>query len=944
MKHENNICRLNFTCGYLYRKGVGVCLFALALPLSAQVPGSALDHMLQRPKVAKHFENKTFGDHLFVEGGIGVNSIVTRSSSHFDKTGLTGELGIGDWVTPLHGWRIGFKGGKFSGESNNPNVMGVSLDYLLNITALSISNLRDSTYSRPRTLEFIGDMGVDYINASKNGAHQNVLGAHLGLRGQVNVSRFGYLYVEPMIGIYSDKITNESNWRGYRFAASVAAGLGYRLQEKSSSTSAFEDDGNFLNHTFVSLTGGPSALLQNGGSQTKYAGGRVGGYIGKWFNPYSGLRLGALASTYKQEGHQRVKALNASIGYLWNMHNTFGGYDPDRTFWINAVADASINASASGDGHKLTPGFGAGLQANFHLAKGTDFFVEPRVDAYKKEYAVYGPTIKKLNAAGSIMAGLTFTQGGDTRTQLTRNDNFESLTPYDHLFIEAGAGGALAGTSSNVSHPFSHIRPAAFVGIGKWFNATSGVRLWGQFAQIEAQDDNRVKTVSAGADYLWNINNAFHGYDPDRRFELIGSLGANLAVHGGENKVYPGLQVGLKGLWHMNRMWGLFIEPQAQLHSKKYLEQFTTPGIRSDVTATLMAGLQVYLHGYQPAESRERFNDTERKDFFSIAAGAYTHANALRTKENYGITGRLSYGRWYTPVSAWRLSLTGQVNPQSGNRYGSILAGGDYLADLTTLTFGYDEDRIVSVRGLAGINFGIDYKRGNTHFDSDLHAGGQLAVRTGRQVELYIEPQVAYRLDKRFDSRMKRIMPQVALGLNYRLKPVSDHTASDESDQKHFVSLGIGTGLYSGTVTSISPTKRKFSFDIDLTYGQWQTKAHGWQAGISDATIQKHGKGNMHITTIHADYLRNLLSATSTSAFRLTGVAGITGNIGSREGYRPTYAFGLELGVQAGVAVNDHVEIYAEPIGTLMQKNIERHNDHPAEAQASLMIGTKVSF
>lgn len=945
MNNEKNIGRINFTSGCLYKKGVGVCLFALAMPLSAQVPGSALNYMLQRPKVAKHFENKTFGDHLFVEGGVGVNSIVTRSSSHFSKIGLTGQLGIGDWVTPLHGWRLGVQGGKLSGESNNPNVMGVSLDYLLNLTALSLSTLRDSTYSNPRTFELIGDMGVDYIYTSNNGNHQNALGAHLGLRGQVNVSRFGYLYVEPMIGLYSDKITNESNWRGYRFAASIAAGLGYRLQEGHRSSTAFEDDGHFLNHTFISFTGGPSAILQNGGSQTKYSGGRAGAYIGKWFNPYSGLRLGAMASTYKQEDHQRVKALNASIGYLWNMHNTFGGYDPDRTFWINAVADASINASASGDGRHLTPGIGAGLQGNFHLGKGVDFYLEPRVDAYKKEYAVYAPTMKKLNVAGSIMAGLTFTQGGDTRTQLARNDDFKAVTPYDHLFIEAGAGLSLPGISSAVSHPFTYTRPAAFVGIGKWFNATSGVRLWGQFAQIEGRENDRVKTVSAGADYLWNINNAFHGYDPDRHFELIGELGANLAVHGGENnKVYPGLQVGLKGLWHMNKMWGLFIEPQAQLHSKNYLAQFTTPGVRSDVTATLMAGLQIYMNGYEPTENRERFDATERKNFFSVDAGGFANASGLREKTNYGATGRLSYGHWYSPVSAWRLSLTGQVNPQSGHRFASILAGGDYIADLSTLSYGYNEDRVVSLRALAGLNFGADYTSGKAHFVSDIHGGGQLAFRTGRNVELYVEPQVAYRLDKRYDSRMKRTQPQVLFGLNYRLKPASDKTPVANDSKKRFAGVAIGTGVYSGTVTSMSPTRRKFSLDFDLSYGQWQTAAHGWQVGLSDATIQKYGKGNMHITTLHADYLRNLLSANSTSAFRLTGVAGVTGNIGTREGYRPTYAFGLEVGVQAGVAVSDNVEIYAEPIGTLMQKNIQRHNDHPVEAQARLMLGTKINF
>lgn len=386
--------------------------------------------------------------------------------------------------------------------------------------------MRDSTYSNSRMFELIGKAGVDYVYTTNNSVHTNALGAHLGLRGQVNLSRFGYFYLEPMVGLYSDKIAQESNWRGYRFAAPWLPDWAIVCR-------------NTRPMVCLKRRTLPQPHLREShrrsfvtASEQRFAN-EICRRTCRWLHrqmvlPLFGSALGALASTYKQEGHQHVKALNASVGYLWNMHNTFGGYDPNRTFWVNAVADASINASASGDGRKLSPGFGAGLQANFHLAHGVDFFIEPRVDAYKKGYAAYGPVMKKLNAAGSIMAGLTFMQGGDTRTQLARNDDFKQETAYDHLFLEAGIGGALPGTSSAAGHPFTYVRPAAFMGVGKWFNATSGVRLWGQAAQIEGREDDRVKTVSVGADYLWNINNAFHGYDPDRRFELIGSLGANL--------------------------------------------------------------------------------------------------------------------------------------------------------------------------------------------------------------------------------------------------------------------------------------------------------------------------------------------------------------------------------------------------------------------------------
>jgi hypothetical protein len=45
-----------------------------SLSVMGQVEGSALDHLLQRRPVAKHYEDKKFGDHLFVEGGMGVNT------------------------------------------------------------------------------------------------------------------------------------------------------------------------------------------------------------------------------------------------------------------------------------------------------------------------------------------------------------------------------------------------------------------------------------------------------------------------------------------------------------------------------------------------------------------------------------------------------------------------------------------------------------------------------------------------------------------------------------------------------------------------------------------------------------------------------------------------------------------------------------------------------
>ena len=43
------------------------------------------------------------------------------------------------------------------------------------------------------------------------------------------------------------------------------------------------------------------------------------------------------------------------------------------------------------------------------------------------------------------------------------------------------------------------------------------------------------------------------GYNPDRIFDLIGSVGVNLAYTSkSDHKFQPGINAGIQGLWHVN--------------------------------------------------------------------------------------------------------------------------------------------------------------------------------------------------------------------------------------------------------------------------------------------------------------------------------------------------------------------------------------------------------
>ena len=74
--------------------------------------------------------------------------------------------------------------------------------------------------------------------------------------------------------------------------------------------------------------------------------------------------------------------------------------------------------------------------------------------------------------------------------------------------------------------------PQASVSIGKWLSPYSGLRLVGTGGfftnyvvpgSVKAGKLRHV-SVSGGLDYLWNITSTMSGYNPDRIFDLIGSV------------------------------------------------------------------------------------------------------------------------------------------------------------------------------------------------------------------------------------------------------------------------------------------------------------------------------------------------------------------------------------------------------------------------------------
>lgn len=173
---------------------------------------------------------------------------------------------------------------------------------------------------------------------------------------------------------------------------------------------------------------------------------------------------------------------------------------------------------------------------------------------------------------------------------------------------------------------------------------------------------------------------------------------------------------------------------------------------------------------------------------------------------------------------------------------------------------------------------------------------------------------------------------------------------SDKPSTPNFVSVGIGTGVYTGNFNTAGGAQR-YTFIADASFGHWFNHASGVHAGISNSVVQHwHKRHNQNLTAIHADYMLNIKSAvtgepTEDQLFQLTGLAGVQMGISSESGRKTRLAPALNGAIQAGMRLSPSIEIYLEPSATIYTKKIEAaHSEHPADGELRLSIGTKLHF
>ena len=708
-------------------------LAAAGAPLCsrAQLEKSALEYMLQRPQVAKSYKDKKFMDHMFMDFGFGANLM----GRHNVEAGPTAELGIGDWISPEHGLRLNFYGGAYKISGKKVKYASAALDYMLNITAVA----QYGNSYRQRPFELYGIAGIDASYSRENRHNDHGFGAPLGLRGQLALSDFTYLYLEPRAGVVQDNVSQVQSWRNLRPVASMTMGFGVRMPDRrrGNTRGNYGTPHSFADGIFVSAMAGPMYMGSTHIDEWRdNMGMTVGVSLGKWLDNCNALQINLNTTTFKQYGETRMRAVGARLDYLLNLHNAFGGMNPDRRFWVNTIAGGGFNYSRDWyTESRYTWNLGAGLQANFRLSRDINFVLEPRFDVYNHRWAPNAYTYDKIDATASLMAGFVYTY----HEALSAKAHKEEATKMRRSSF--GISGGMAVRLFQYDE-WKRYMPVARISYTHWNAPMAGWRYSVQGMFGRPINDRYYGAATAGFDWMTDLTAVTYGCDNSRTLSVRSLLGVNLGADHSEftrlnSDVHGGGQLAFR------------LSPHVSLTAETQLGYELTSRYNGYRSHRLQPQVQLGVEYNLQRSSRNKDLDEapERKNFVFISAGTGFYTGNLGMGGSIGrnmtVLTDVGYGHWFSGISGIQVSVGNTLIPSQklGSKTISSLRA-DYMMNLKSAVTGEpSDDQLVQVTGLLGAQVSVSTKEHRSpNYAPGIHAAIQTGFRVSPHVELYFEP------------------------------------------------------------------------------------------------------------------------------------------------------------------------------------------------------------
>lgn len=486
-----------------------------------------------------------------------------------------------------------------------------------------------------------------------------------------------------------------------------------------------------------------------------------------------------------------------------------------------------------------------------------------------------------------------------------------------HIFGAIGVGVSTVGDSFR-----SFGRPGFNVGgqLGGWFTPIHGMRLSAEVGQLSVHKYvPRAWYGSIGADYLINLSALQGGYNPARRFEVIGSTGLEYIrirqAGRGEWGNSMAITAGLQFRYNTSGPLYLFAEPKfAMTTGYHYDMPYDWRRMNARLSLSLGLGYRVFCGQARKAWSEPFHNSKDDNLYFGVGGGVMGFPRIGKFFHN-GF-GEAYIGKMLSSLSALQISIDFGRYYRGKNLRSDYLAIGsfDYVLNLTNAVGGYNSGSVFNLTanvGVSGITL-VD-KNKSRIIKPGVGAGLTAIFRMSPNWSLTFHPQLYMFGSEVSDKFGARRSPLAAftVGLRYNIGEFSDRFTDSYADWARaanwFLTVGGGyeyrfRGHYGD------------GFNGSIGFGRRFTPVSSWHLELNGDIYPKSPVAVS--TTLHARYLSSITTAMlGYDPERLMDVQLSLGAIGGVANYvsgvKPT--FGLTSGLQVGFRLNSALDLYVEP-------------------------------
>lgn len=426
--------------------------------------------------------------------------------------------------------------------------------------------------------------------------------------------------------------------------------------------------------------------------------------VGNWFTPVHGWSVGLNAGIHHLEGGHKPFYVGISADYLANLSALVRGDNPSRKFEIIGSAGLEYQLNRHCDHNYNVFGFRLGLQGRWNFSKNIFAYVEPRIGGYFGPGISHGiekPSEFHYRIEPAIMFGIGLRRS-DAREIREHSDPFTEKCLEDHMFYEVSVGWFDLKKRDGQAGIFGDHNMDFTYSAGKWFTPQSALRLNATYGKLTHSHE----FIMAGIDYVWNITSAFTGYRVHDKFELDLTAGVSgIYVSSTSGKFYPGLQAGLKAIYNITPNWGVYVEPRLHLFGRRFNDRIVDRMPLSAVNIGLRYTIGDFKYDY--AENLASFREQGQKHSFITASVG--PARYKKIPYSIGCAFEIGYGRWFSPMSAWRVAIDAQTFPRAADNMNprNVCIGGDYILSISSALCGYNPHRFFDFSGSVGAYAGI---------------------------------------------------------------------------------------------------------------------------------------------------------------------------------------------------------------------------------------------